>query len=89
MPAAPSPGGPPFSPLIIGEWTATYRTYWDAVRGDDAFSPLIIGEWTATREEIRRLREVLEPFSPLIIGEWTATAFHDVSLVAGLVLSVP
>ena len=37
-----------FSPLIIGEWTATLATFPAGQPGPVAFSPLIIGEWTAT-----------------------------------------
>ena len=38
----------PFSPLIIGEWTATVEVDRASRSSGLAFSPLIIGEWTAT-----------------------------------------
>jgi len=37
-----------FSPLIIGEWTATAGLPGIPREAGSAFSPLIIGEWTAT-----------------------------------------
>ena len=40
-----------FSPLIIGEWTATRDEQARWLEERAAFSPLIIGEWTATSSE--------------------------------------
>gem|GEM_PF-3532890 len=66
-----------FSPLIIGEWTATSRIVCTPSRQVVAFSPLIIGEWTATSDVMRDMTVAQVTFSPLIIGEWTATIPHS------------
>ena len=62
-----------FSPLLIGEQTATSWASPRTASPMPAFSPLLIGEQTATCDASRGRRAAGRTFSPLLIGEQTAT----------------
>ena len=62
-----------FSPLLIGEQTATSGPDVPRTSAESRFSPLLIGEQTATSDGCRDRHPRWRRFSPLLIGEQTAT----------------
>src|SRR5581483_5079331 len=64
----------PFSPLFIGEYSATAARGGPAELRGSPFSPLFIGEYSATRKGMSSAAPRSNPFSPLFIGEYSATA---------------
>ncbi len=66
---------PPFSPLLIGECSATTTTASVTDGSASAFSPLLIGECSATLAacSIGAAPHASRTFSPLLIGECSAT----------------
>ena len=84
--AGPSPA---FSPLLIGERSATPIIDNEPQLPVTAFSPLLIGERSATKVRPFRLHRNGSPFSPLLIGERSATVEDPRYRGGRFLLSVP
>ena len=63
----------PFSPLLIGERSATLPAFQVREHNHGSFSPLLIGERSATIAARNAWRDCGFSFSPLLIGERSAT----------------